>query len=106
MEESERKVVWLEAERDSFRRELAFKTEQCNDIKRQTDKTVRTAEEKVQVAANDVDNTKREATRVQEEAARMMSRIQELERERNMAVEEAMSVRAMHAEKLQEANED
>lgn len=98
--------MWLEAERDSFRRELAFKTEQCNDIKRQTDKAVRAADEKVQTVTNEADNTRREASRVQEEAARMVSRIQELERERNMAVEEAMAVRSMHAEKLQEANAD
>jgi len=106
IEELEKKLVLVESEKENHKSEIKFKNEQFKEEKRVHDRTIRNLEVKLSNVTNDLETIRKEKSNLNDEVKRLSFRIQDYERERNIAVEECDNLRKMHTERLSEALSD
>lgn len=78
-------------------------SEQLKEEKRINERSHRNLESKLGLMTNDLENHRREKSNLHDEIKRLSFRIEDLERERNLALEESDGLRKMHSEKLSDA---
>jgi len=102
MEELEKKLILAESEKENVKNEFKMTSEQLKEEKRIHERTTRQLESKLSQVINDFESTRREKNNCTDEIKRIMFRIEDVERERNLAIEESDNLRNLHNEKLNE----
>jgi len=106
IEELEKKLILAETEKENYKSEIKFKNDQYKEEKKIFDRTIRNLEGKLSNLSNDLESNRKEKNNLNDEVKRLSFRIQDYERERNIAIEESDNLRKLHTERLSEALTD
>jgi hypothetical protein len=105
-EDLEKKILCLENERNSLKNDLKIKIDQFKEEKRTLERQNRDFSNKLNIITNNMEMKEKEKYNNIEEIKRLSFRINEYERERNIAIEECENLRKMHHDRLSEAIND
>lgn len=103
LEELEKKYTLAESENENLKHELKHITEMSKEERRVNERTLRNLENKLNMFASETESLKKEKSNLADEVKRSSFRVEDVERERNIVVEESENLRKLHAEKLNEA---